>query len=283
MGDGKTEAAMMAAEVLAARSGAGGVMIALPTQATSDAMFRRMMEWIEHQPAVEPEGSVVPDGGEPDDRRSVFLAHGKAWLNPDFRAVPRGRSLARDMDSDSDDRAKTRGKCVDHGAYVDQWMTGRRKGVLADFVVGTIDQVLFVSLQSRHVALRHLALARKVVILDEVHSFDAYMDVYLERALEWLGSYGVPVIALSATLPSELRKRLLDAYQRGAKTLRPPEKRTRRGWSAPWPTSRRAPRWTRSRNCRAGSNGIRRTPICRGWPRNGFWRGSSSIFRRCAI
>ena len=221
MGEGKTEAALLAAEVLAARSGAGGVFVALPTQTTADAMFRRLMGWLARLPVdVDPDGApLVPDGEtDPAVRRSVFLAHGKAWLNPDFTVVPHGPSLTRDLGRDEDgtglsgagSRHRTAG-----GAYVDGWMSGRRKGVLADFVVGTIDQVLFGSLQARHVALRHLAMARKVVVLDEVHSFDAYMNVYLERALEWLGAYGIPVIALSATLPTDLRDRLVGAYRRG--------------------------------------------------------------------
>ncbi|WP_166844615.1 CRISPR-associated helicase Cas3' [Isoptericola sp. BMS4] len=210
MGEGKTEAALAAAEILAARSGAGGLMVALPTQATSDAMFARVMRWLARTTpdagaGAGVEKALVPDAGGENARRSVYLAHGKAWLNPDFSRVPRGRPRSGDVGRDE----------AGGGAYVDSWMTGRRKGVLADVVVGTIDQVLFAALQSRHVALRHLALARKVVVLDEVHSFDAYMNVYLERALEWLGAYGVPVVALSATLPPRLRDRLVDAYRRG--------------------------------------------------------------------
>lgn len=221
MGEGKTEAGMLAAEILAARTGAGGVFVALPTQATSDAMFARVLRWVEGLPVMSVEqASLIADGtaGPDGERRSVYLAHGKAWLNPDFSAVPRSRSASRDM---SRDERSPRG-APDAGAYVDAWMTGRRKGVLADFAVGTIDQVLVMALQSRHVALRHLALARKVVILDEIHAFDAYMNTYLERALEWLGSYGVPVVALSATLPSGLRARLVAAYQRGARQIDPP-------------------------------------------------------------
>ena len=232
MGEGKTEAALLSAEILAHRSGSGGIIVALPTQATSDAMFARILKWLGRidgfTSAIEGDGdgqyrgeALAPDGDDKtNDRRSVFLAHGKAWLNPDFTAVPKDRSPVRDIDRDGPEANQQSGKhrrknSRTGAAYVDGWMTGRRKGVLADFVVGTIDQVLFASLKSRHVALRHLALARKIVILDEVHSFDAYMNVYLLRALEWLGAYGVPVIALSATLPTALRDRLTAAYQRG--------------------------------------------------------------------
>ena len=43
-------------------------------------------------------------------------------------------------------------------------------------------------------------------------AYDAYMGQYLKRALNWLGVYKVPVIVLSATLPAENRKMVIDAY-----------------------------------------------------------------------
>jgi CRISPR-associated endonuclease/helicase Cas3 len=51
--------------------------------------------------------------------------------------------------------------------------------------------------------------------LDEIHAYDLYTGTLLERFLEWLALLGSPVIALSATLPSETRKRLVYAYSKG--------------------------------------------------------------------
>ncbi|MCE1180661.1 MAG: CRISPR-associated helicase Cas3', partial [Micrococcales bacterium] len=193
MGSGKTEAALLAAEELARKFGCGGVFVALPTMATSDAMFGRVLEWTRHLGAQE-----AP---------TIFLAHGKARLNEDYRGVL-AHSRVRGINSAEDDaRAED--------AVVTSWLQGRRKGVLANFVVGTIDQVLFGGLKSRHLALRHLALAGKVVVIDEVHAADTYMQAYLVRVLEWLAAYQVPVVLLSATLPRKQLEELTAAYARG--------------------------------------------------------------------
>ena len=42
--------------------------------------------------------------------------------------------------------------------------------------------------------------------------FDPYMNTYLERILQWLGIYHIPVILLSATLPGDKRLALMQAY-----------------------------------------------------------------------
>lgn len=218
MGEGKTEAALLAAEVLAARSGMCGVFVALPTQATSDAMFARVLRWLERVPEAVPTGDVETVGAAAVARRTAFLAHGKARLDPVFRQLRAQHADQAVTGIDDDGDAGPGAHQLPGAAYVNWWFSDPKRGVLADFVVGTIDQVLFTSLQARHVMLRHLAMARKVVILDEVHAYSAYSNVYLTRALEWLGAYGIPVVALSATLPSGLRERLMAAYRSGRQT-----------------------------------------------------------------
>ncbi|MFC7326644.1 CRISPR-associated helicase Cas3' [Marinactinospora rubrisoli] len=196
MGEGKTEAALVASEVLAARSGAGGCFIALPTMATSNAMFPRLTEWVQALGESEP--------------RSVFLAHSKAALNERYAAMLHaGRWASEDIDRDGSEREHGRAATE---LVVHQWLRGRKKGMLSSFAVGTIDQLLFAGLKSRHLALRHLALAGKVVVIDEAHAYDTFMNTYLDLVLSWLGAYRVPVVVLSATLPARRRRELVEAY-----------------------------------------------------------------------
>lgn len=186
-GEGKTAAALGAAEVLADRFGLGGLIFALPTRATSDAIFSDVSDWLE---ATMSDGEVT----------TVALAHGNAQFNDEFAQLPRAAGIY-----------------AEHGSAVAHWwLAGRGKSVtLSSIVVGTIDQVLIAGLVAKHAVLRHLSLAGKVVVLDEIHAADAFMTQYLTRVLTWLGAYRVPVIALSATLPPERRRMLIDAYNAG--------------------------------------------------------------------
>ncbi|MBT2384071.1 type I-E CRISPR-associated protein Cse1/CasA [Streptomyces sp. ISL-11] len=212
MGEGKTEAAFAAAEILAARTGAGGCLVALPTRATGDAMFPRLLDWLGRLPL--------------DGPRSVVLAHAKSALNDLWAGMMRsGHRAIAAVELDRPDRVGEvrAARSEPAGLHAHQWLRGRKKSLLASFAVGTIDQVLFAGLKSRHLALRHLAVAGKVVIIDEVHAYDAYMSRYLDRVLEWLAAYRVPVVLLSATLPAARRQALAAAYSGSGTALDVPD------------------------------------------------------------
>ncbi|MEY9214416.1 CRISPR-associated endonuclease/helicase Cas3 [Thermobifida halotolerans] len=206
MGEGKTEAALAVAEIFAARSGAGGCFIALPTMATGNAMFPRMLDWL----------GRLPDQRAEPGAHSVFLAHSKAALNEKYTELARqGPTRIADVDRDGAEdewRYQADERVASAELVAHHWLRGRKKGMLSSFVAGTIDQLLFAGLKSRHLALRHLAVAGKVVVIDEAHAYDTYMNSYLDRVLSWLGAYGVPVAVLSATLPARRRRELVEAY-----------------------------------------------------------------------
>ena len=185
MGMGKTEAALAVVETLATTKGFGGLFIGLPTQATSNQLFARTNRWLER---LGP-GTFV-----------VELAHGAAQRVEAFRAL-HGAPSCVDFDGDRETVVTA-----------EEWFDGPKRRLLAPFVVGTVDQVLMSSARVRHVALRQVGLLDKVVVIDEVHAYDAHMSVFLRRALRWLGAAGVPVVLLSATLPPQARRRLACAY-----------------------------------------------------------------------
>ena len=190
MGKGKTEAALCAADIFAYKFGCNGLFFGLPTQATANGIFPRVAQW------------AAGETGE--ESLSIRLAHSKANLNTDFQ------SLIKSSDFNINPDGETSQKLV-----VNEWMLGRKRALLSDFVIGTIDQLLLMSSNSKHAALRHLGAAGKVVILDEIHSFDAYTSKFIDRSLEWLGAHEAPVIILSATLSSQRRTEMLKAYLLG--------------------------------------------------------------------
>jgi len=193
MGEGKTEAALAVAEVMGNKYGLAGVYFALPTQATSDGIFKRIETWIEHL--------------HQDGHKSIFLAHGKAGFNKDYEGI-----CLRSNINNYDDTALIHNNA--EAVIVNDWTQGRKKGLLSDFVVGTVDQILMCGLAQKHLALRHLGITNKVVIIDECHAYDTYMNSYLKLVLNWLGAYEVPVIMLSATLPPSKRQDMIAAYEK---------------------------------------------------------------------
>ena len=187
---GKTEAAYSTAARFLGAGLAEGITVALPTMATSNAMFSRVLELT---PRLFPEKEV-----------QLALAHSRARRQAPFASLLDHRLRASDKDA------------PEASVMCARWLLSRKRVLLAQLGVGTIDQALQAGLMLRHQFVRMFALARNVVIIDEVHAYDAYMEVLLEHLLSWLGALNVPVILLSATLPSARRTALANAWRGSA-------------------------------------------------------------------
>jgi CRISPR-associated endonuclease/helicase Cas3 len=179
MGDGKTEAALAAAYQLIRSGKARGIYFALPTQLTSNAIHRRLVQFLSN--ALKHPSPLA-------------LAHAAAWLaDADQRLVRPGYD-SPNPENFADEAAR--------------WFTSRR-ALLANFGVGTIDLALLAILPVKFHQLRCYGLAGKVVVFDEVHSYDAYTGSLLEILIDHLLHTGSTVLVLSATLAAPQRKRLL--------------------------------------------------------------------------
>ncbi|MGC3997667.1 MAG: hypothetical protein QM767_09315 [Anaeromyxobacter sp.] len=90
------------------------------------------------------------------------------------------------------------------------WAAESAKRYLAgQIVVGTIDQVLLSALRVNHAHLRATALLRHLLVVDEVHASDAYMNRVLEKVLERHIDAGGHALLMSATLGATARERFL--------------------------------------------------------------------------
>ncbi len=181
-GQGKTEAALYLADAWLQTFGGRGAYIAMPTQATSNQMFGRFKDFLTRR--------------YPNEVINLHLVHGQARWNNEMERL----RLAAIGDGRED---KLRAEA---------WFTPRKRTLLAPFGVGTVDQALTGVLQTRHHFLRLFGLAHKVVIFDEVHAYDTYMEDLFLGLLSWLRAIGASVIVLSATLPTKTRENMARAF-----------------------------------------------------------------------
>lgn len=169
MGLGKTEAALFAAYRMLVTEQASGIYFALPTQLTSNKIFERFNSFLQRILAEECE-------------HSSMLLHANAWQITDMG---------------------------EEGGPGGAWFNQAKRGLLAPFAVGTIDQALMAAMNVKHGFVRAFGLAGKVVILDEVHTYDAYTGTLLDALVELLRALHCTVIILSATLNLERRSQLM--------------------------------------------------------------------------
>lgn len=95
------------------------------------------------------------------------------------------------------------------------WTDMSRQRLLAASAIGTVDQVMTAARLVRFESVRMDGLASKVLIIDEIHAYDAYMLAVIKDLLKVCKELGVPVIMLSATLPISTKKDLLGALGNG--------------------------------------------------------------------
>lgn len=188
-GLGKTETAWYAAKVMGEVAGCPGLYMALPTTATADQIYLRIRDYVETRA---------------ESPAALMLLHGMAWLNTHYRPDTESAEVLTDDGHDANSFAPA------------DWLLGRYRGMCGAWAVGTIDQALMAVLKTRFNALRLFGLAGKTVIVDEVHACDPYMQGLLLKLLRWLGSFGTPVVLLSATLTKSAAAALVSAYLEGA-------------------------------------------------------------------
>lgn len=181
MGEGKTEAALYAHLELQRRLGHRGLYIALPTKATGNAMFGRVLKFLDGQNCTRP--------------LDLQLLHGGALLNDAYQQLK----------PDGIFDATTGG-----GVRAGEWFTHKKRALLSEYGVGTIDQALLTILPVRHQFVRLWGLANRVVVFDEIHAYDAYTGTLLLHLLGWLLALGSSVVLLSATLPPQIRRQLAE-------------------------------------------------------------------------
>ncbi len=184
-GSGKTEAALAYAANLLANGTGEAIIFALPTQATANAMFKRLQSIAK---------TLFPNG------TNLLLAHGRAKYHPGFSALKE----ATGKTVQGDEEAIT--QCV-------EWLgASRKRAFLGQIGVCTVDQVFLSVLPVRHQFVRAFGVRKAALIIDEVHAYDAYMYGLLVSVLKGQQQNGGSAILLSATLPA-WQKALLLGYK----------------------------------------------------------------------
>lgn len=182
MGEGKTEAAFYAHLELQRRFGHRGLYIGLPTKATGNAMFGRTLKFLKNF--------------SPARNLDLQLLHGATALNEAFQSLKHGSIHAIEGEGQ---------------VRVGEWFTHRKRALLSEYGVGTVDQALLPVLPVRHNFVRLWGLANRVVVFDEIHAYDAYTGTLLVHLIHWLVELGSSVVLLSATLPPGIRRKLAGA------------------------------------------------------------------------
>ncbi|RME55923.1 MAG: CRISPR-associated helicase Cas3' [Caldilineae bacterium] len=193
-GEGKTEGAFALTARLQEHTRGSGLYTAMPTQATSDGLFERTLNFLQKAHT----GTA-----------NFRLVHGNADLSPDQENLI---GEVEDLDALFDQDDQNGPERTEGMVRTLTWFLPRKRSLLAPYGLGTVDQAFLGVLYARHFFLRLFALSGKTVLFDEVHAYDLYMQHLFVRLLRWLHALGCHVILLSATLPARFREACFKAW-----------------------------------------------------------------------
>lgn len=197
-GGGKTEAAVTLAHRLMNEGYGEGIYVGLPTMATANAMYERMKDCYQR---------LYCPG---ESRPSLILAHGSRHLSDSFiQTIGPPDVQSTEMDYLQGEESGE--------AVCARWLADHKKSsLLASIGVGTIDQGLTGVLPVKHQSLRLFGIARNILIVDEVHAYDRFMNRLLRSLLSFHAALGGSAILLSATLPKSQKEEYISGFTNGA-------------------------------------------------------------------
>lgn len=217
-GSGKTEAALAYFLRLFKERAVDGLYFALPTRTAATQIHGRLVEsfklafpFAEDRPLVV---LAVPGYLVVDESQGHRLPHFEVLWNDDPLA-----------------RYRYRGWAAEHP----------KRYLAACASTGTIDQVLLGTLAVSHAHMRMAALSRLLLVVDEVHASDAYMNRLLEEVLRRHAAAGGHAFLMSATLGSASRSAFAGILHRQAPRLSP-----EKAAAKPYPLITRATKSTRA-------------------------------------
>lgn len=184
MGLGKTEAALACTYELLQSGQASGLYFALPTQLTSNRIHLRVSGFVE---------KITQNSDK------TRLAHANAWLEEAYYQPRPVKTLIKQHNGDASTSR--------------DWFSSAKRALLANFGVGTVDQALMSVVAVKHFFVRRFALSDKVVIIDEVHSYDHFTGTLINCLCQELQKLGCTIIILSATLLPEVRNELIETHE----------------------------------------------------------------------
>lgn len=194
-GAGKTEAALWRFARLFARGKVDGLYFALPTRVAATQIHDRVTQaakrlFGEHAPTVL---RALPGDVRVNDASA--------------RTLP---GFAMQWNDDPDEATRRSRWCAEQP----------KRFLAATIAVGTVDQALLGAVCVKHAQMRAFCLSRSLLVVDEVHASDAYMEQLLIALLDQHRRAGGEALLLSATLGAATRARLLLGGERQAKKAR---------------------------------------------------------------